>query len=1341
MADKNFRVRHGLTVSGDAKASGNLSVQGGTLLSGAVQAKGQLSVGQVLTVGGNTNLNGILQVSGNLSLGGNLSVKGNTFVSGTATIGSTLTISTDTAPHIQIKGSGPNSIRFHDSGTTSVTNALDLVYRASPNTLGFERASDAATIWETDFDTLTTTFHEPLTVSGTITAATVDATTVQASGTISGNALHSATSLQVSGTASIGNVRVTGTLSVGGESNFASKLSADTISASGQVIVDQQVQADGSIIAGSNVRGTTICAQGSLFVNQNLRVTGTTQLKGGVSVTQTTTIAGSSFAGGWFRLGSAATGIAMDPNEIYFSGDGTFGTISGNLALNPAGSILAGTKTMTLQTLDATTVQASGTVSCETLHSAGTLQVSGTASIGTLNVAGTLSASRYSFEPYGVVPAYDNSAYQTVTYNSAESAIELSSGSDTSIGMAFPSWKVNVNPGNKWQITIQIRASTATANGVYIRLYEYDAELPAGKIAVSHDATNSLVQEDTRIKALSPTYENQAGSTDWQTLTFEYTPTSTAVWASVVVLNWTGLGTNALYVREPQINKILENIDIGSNIQATGQVSSGGNVYAGQQLRAGGSLSVAGSVIAKQNLHVSGTASIGGPLKVSGNICAVGQIIAGDTTSGRVSLTVNDGKGNANLTFNHHAGIPDVAGNAARIETNVDSTTSSFITLEVGSNLQAQVTVDLQTAATFFSNRTQINGELQALSNICAAGNIVGKATLQVSGQVSSGGNVYAGQQLRAGGSLSVAGNVIGKQNLHISGSGSFGTLKAAGVTCLQNQVFVSSALQIKSEIDFIGAANKYIDFMLVSSTQTTFNATFRSNNHQGQQFHTHLVLNRGAAVDLYYNNNLKAATRSGGFYVSGQLCTTGQVRLAGSVLATQTVRASGNLCGDGNGFINGSLQVCGSACIGGVLQLPSGVSVGGSGTIGGATFANGWFRLGSATAGIAMDPNEIYFSGAGNLGTLSGNLALNPAGQITAASKTMTLQTLDATTVVASGVLSGTQIRGTSLAVTTVDATNVQASGVLSGATIRGTSLAVTTVDAAGAIQSAGTVSGNALHSATTLQVSGTASIGGNCVVTGKVRGTQVCAQAQCLVNNQLRVTQGSIFNGTASFKNPNCFTQWSNTQQRRSVVARNDGGRMWTLVTGQQTAANVSWNSWRPFSINLSNGETIFGQKLNAGQISCSNIKATTTSFGGGADFAEYFEWADGNPNVSDRIGRSVVVTGASGKIGIATAGQTPFGVVTGRSVVAGDAHPTEWKNRYLRDEYFRHVLDENGNKISNPDYNSACTYIKRGKRAEWDVIGLVGKCNIRSGEVVNPNWTKLRVISPTVEEYLVR
>ena len=77
--------------------------------------------------------------------------------------------------------------------------------------------------------------------------------------------------------------------------------------------------------------------------------------------------------------------------------------------------------------------------------------------------------------------------------------------------------------------------------------------------------------------------------------------------------------------------------------------------------------------------------------------------------------------------------------------------------------------------------------------------------------------------------------------------------------------------------------------------------------------------------------------------------------------------------------YMNEPLQVDGTISI-----YNGNVSLGGSGTIGGNTWANGTFHLGTSSSGWAMDPNEFYNSGAAIIGTLTGDLTLNPkAGSI----------------------------------------------------------------------------------------------------------------------------------------------------------------------------------------------------------------------------------------------------------------------------------------------------------------------------------------------------------------------
>ena len=140
-----------------------------------------------------------------------------------------------------------------------------------------------------------------------------------------------------------------------------------------------------------------------------------------------------------------------------------------------------------------------------------------------------------------------------------------------------------------------------------------------------------------------------------------------------------------------------------------------------------------------------------------------------------------------------------------------------------------------------------------------------------------------------------------------------------------------------------------------------------------------------------------------------------------------------------------------------------------------------------------------------------------------------------------------------------------------------------------------------------------------------------------------------------------------------------------------------------------------------------------------GGGADYAEYFEWSDGNTSSEDRRGISVVLDGD--KIREATSGEDPIGVISANPSVVGDADDLQWKNKYLRTEYGSFDLDENGEQKLNPDYNPNQEYVSRENRPEWDCVGLMGKLRIRKGQITGSRWIKMRDVSVNVEEWLVR
>ncbi len=134
-------------------------------------------------------------------------------------------------------------------------------------------------------------------------------------------------------------------------------------------------------------------------------------------------------------------------------------------------------------------------------------------------------------------------------------------------------------------------------------------------------------------------------------------------------------------------------------------------------------------------------------------------------------------------------------------------------------------------------------------------------------------------------------------------------------------------------------------------------------------------------------------------------------------------------------------------------------------------------------------------------------------------------------------------------------------------------------------------------------------------------------------------------------------------------------------------------------------------------------------------GADYSEFFEWLDENPNKEDRVGHFVALDGE--KIKYANDGDYTVGIVSGAPAIIGD-HPSEsWSERWVKDVFGRiqteevdvpetQEKDKGGNVIRtvpahtetrfkvNPAYDPTkeADYLNREKRAEWATVGMLGK-----------------------------
>ena len=129
-------------------------------------------------------------------------------------------------------------------------------------------------------------------------------------------------------------------------------------------------------------------------------------------------------------------------------------------------------------------------------------------------------------------------------------------------------------------------------------------------------------------------------------------------------------------------------------------------------------------------------------------------------------------------------------------------------------------------------------------------------------------------------------------------------------------------------------------------------------------------------------------------------------------------------------------------------------------------------------------------------------------------------------------------------------------------------------------------------------------------------------------------------------------------------------------------------------------------------------------------GADYAEYFEWADGNPEGQDRAGRFVTLEGE--KLRLAGPGDPwILGIVSAAPSVVGEAQEDQWHGLYVRDIFGRLVLEEQDGPEEtsgdgtvplpaqrgrlpkvNPEYDPEQTYLPRSQRPEWAAVGLLGK-----------------------------
>jgi hypothetical protein len=197
--------------------------------------------------------------------------------------------------------------------------------------------------------------------------------------------------------------------------------------------------------------------------------------------------------------------------------------------------------------------------------------------------------------------------------------------------------------------------------------------------------------------------------------------------------------------------------------------------------------------------------------------------------------------------------------------------------------------------------------------------------------------------------------------------------------------------------------------------------------------------------------------------------------------------------------------------------------------------------------------------------------------------------------------------------------------------------------------------------------------------------------------------------------------------------------------------------------------------------------------------ADYAEYFEWHDGNPNDEYRAGHSVILVDGTDKIRIATTDDNPddiIGIVSVSPGVVGDAYDLHWQGTYQKDQFGkpeyapvqvykwnplqsdtqptneyeakqahegcrvedleRYIADGTYRpwvrdvayeitdyvRVVNEDWDPTVQYTPREERPEWIAVGLVGKLWLKPNEPAGTRWKLLKTDADTGNKlWLVR
>ena len=161
-----------------------------------------------------------------------------------------------------------------------------------------------------------------------------------------------------------------------------------------------------------------------------------------------------------------------------------------------------------------------------------------------------------------------------ISYDATENALVLKSDTDNSLAVVFPAFEVQENQTYKIRFSYKTVADITNADdpppmfptgngGLYLRMIQDNVALPIDKIYLETTQEASLpdvkgLSNNSGVPGYTQIIANETVSDLWTTVEYDYVVPADAVVVSAQILNWGGLGTRPLFIKNLEITKEVE---------------------------------------------------------------------------------------------------------------------------------------------------------------------------------------------------------------------------------------------------------------------------------------------------------------------------------------------------------------------------------------------------------------------------------------------------------------------------------------------------------------------------------------------------------------------------------------------------------------------------------------------------------------------------------------------------------------------------------------------------------------------------------------------------------------